>query len=120
MAEGFDSLVVVGPVVEEPDFEKSWTKVVDNQWPAVALSKVPTSGEGALETSEMSGSGGSGALTEYLGGFVGGRSELDASALQQKGPDAPVPWKEGSGGVVQLQQNSDAFARSMDLDAPAP
>lgn len=31
MAEGFDSLVVVEPVVEEPDFEEFWTKVVDNQ-----------------------------------------------------------------------------------------
>lgn len=120
MAGGFDSLVVVGPVVEALDFEEFLTKVVDNQWPAVALSKVPTSGEEALETSEMSGSGGSGALMEYLGGFVGGRLGLDASAPQQKGLDAPVPWKEGSGGVVRSQQNSDAFVRSKDLDAPAP
>lgn len=79
MAEGFDSLVVFGPAGGEPDFEERWAKVVDNQVPA-ALSKVPTSGEEVPATNEMGDSGGSDALTEYSGDFVGGRSGFDASA----------------------------------------
>lgn len=31
MAEGLDSLVVVGPVGAELDFEERWVKVADNQ-----------------------------------------------------------------------------------------